>query len=485
MPRTAASGQLPAGYGAGSGFCGSVSGSNNGASVSGYNIGASFDNVYACGPVLGTWWSNDLLEGDFQCVELSLRFLWDAYGLRPGSANGANLVSQVHAQYPSIPIDYPGVGQLPAPGDVVSLSGGPNADPDGHTAVVTGVSVDTSGNGEIGLMEQNGASNGWDQINVSSWNETFGSPSYANGYYYYPNVSWLALTSPVGGLHFAPVDTGFDAAIAVSDSATTVRLSSKTAFGAKQTWSSTPFYGSRATLFADLDGPLKPASAVAINDNDTWVMKNQGSSFGPPQQWSSTAFYGTRATLMADVDGSGRASAVAINDDSIWVMPNMGDHFGPPQLWAQTPFYGSRLTTLAVIDGSHRASAVAINDSDIWVMQNNGAGFNAPTEWGSALFYGSRGTYLADLDGSGIASAVAMNDSDIWVERNTGNGFGPPTAWASGAFWGTWQYLADVDGSGRASAIAVSPWGIWVRQNTGGAFGTPTEWLSSAFFGDH
>ena len=54
-------------------------------------------------------------------------------------------------------------------------------------------------------------------------------------------------------------------------------------FGNAQVWSSRPFYGTRATLFADLDGPGKPSSAVAINDSSILVMKNNnGSGFGAP-----------------------------------------------------------------------------------------------------------------------------------------------------------------------------------------------------------
>jgi len=199
---------LPAGYGSGSGFCPSISGTNKTAPVSGTNLGASYGNVYACGPALGTWWSNDLIEGDFQCVELSARFMWDVYGLRVSVSSGATFVSTIHNQFPAIPVQHPGVGQVPAPGDIVSLSGGPKADPDGHTAVVTSVNVNPLGNGTVTVMEQNGLSTGWDHINVSNWVETFGNPSYLNGYYYYPNVSWLVLnTNHAPGNANAPAAT--------------------------------------------------------------------------------------------------------------------------------------------------------------------------------------------------------------------------------------------------------------------------------------
>ena len=290
------------------------------------------------------------------------------------------------------------------------------------------------------------------------------------------------------GTHFASLDTAGKGsyAVAVNDGRTYAMPASHGAFGGVQTWSRTPFYGTRGTTFADLDGPGHPDSAVAINDSSIWVMSNEGGSFGDPQAWSSALFYGTRGTFLADLDGSGRASAVAINDSSIWVMRNQGGSFGPPQLWSGVPFYGTRATLLAVIDGSHRASAVAINNDSIWVKPSQGTSFGSPRAWSGVPFYGTRDTFLADLDGSGRSSAVAINDSSIWVEsNNAGSGFGGPTQWAAGYFFGNWEYMADLDGSGRASAIAVNGGSIWVRENTGSAFGPPTLWLTGAFYGTH
>lgn len=293
---------------------------------------------------------------------------------------------------------------------------------------------------------------------------------------------------PLAGIHLATVDTlgAGNAAIAVDDNRVYVRLSNSASLSSTlEAWSTTPFYGSRATLFADLDGPGKPASAVAINDSSIWVEKNTTNGFGPPQAWSVTPFYGSRATLLADVDGSGRASAVAINDSSVWIMLNQGKGFGSPQLWSNVLFYGSRGTLAAVVDSSHRASIVAINDSSIWVMPSLGGSFGAPQLWSRTRFYGSRGTFMADVNGTGIAAAVAVNDSSIWVVPNGGAGFGAPQLWATGPFYGTWTYLADIDGSGRASAVAVNPTNIWIKKNNGGAFGPATVWFGGPFYGTH
>jgi uncharacterized protein YvpB len=306
-------------------------------------------------------------------------------------------------------------------------------------------------------------------------------------------MSSAVVITPGAGIHLAPLQASGQASspIAVDDNNMWVLRPGNGSFGNEQVWSSSPFYGTRATLFANLDGPGKPASAVAVNDSSIWVMKNtNGSGFGSPALWSSVPFYGSRATLMADVDGTGFASAVAINDNSIWVMRVNGTRngFQAPQLWSNSPFYGSRGTLLADIDGSGRASAVAINDNSIWVMPNHaGTSFDAPQLRSNGAFYGNRGTFMADLDGPGKpASAVAMNDHSIWVEKNNGTGgFAAPGPWSSQPFYGTWQYMADVDGSGRAAAIAVTRTAIWVEPNTGTAFGAPTQWFGSPFYGSH
>lgn len=56
-------------------------------------------------------------------------------------------------------------------------------------------------------------------------------------------------------------------------------------------------------------------------------------SFGPPHVASSEPFYGTSATLAADVNGDGKTDLVAVNSGSIWVMTSTGSGFNPPTKW--------------------------------------------------------------------------------------------------------------------------------------------------------
>lgn len=76
---------------------------------------------------------------------------------------------------------------------------------------------------------------------------------------------------------------------------------------------------------------LSVASAAAM------TMAIIGPNFGgiTATATSGDAFYGTRATLAADVSGSsgGRSDLVAVNDNSTWVMLSTGTSFSPPASW--------------------------------------------------------------------------------------------------------------------------------------------------------
>ncbi|HZT97151.1 MAG TPA: CHAP domain-containing protein [Chloroflexota bacterium] len=200
---------LSGGEGSGPGWC---------AAYSGYQLGASFHDVYACGPPTGTADPFDTVG--FQCVELSARFLWVGYGRYASNVpDGRDFVAVAHSEL-GIPVAVPRFHSLPAPGDIVSLWGDANSLPYGHTAVVTGVSVNSSGNGKIDVMEENGAASGSDYITVSDWNEFYGDPGYDGGYYYYDHVEWLELVHPVR------VTPTSDVAFSVSPLGTVLRPSS-------------------------------------------------------------------------------------------------------------------------------------------------------------------------------------------------------------------------------------------------------------------
>jgi hypothetical protein len=148
LPGTAAA--LSPGYGTGAGYC-----SEFGNHASGYR----YADVYACATTFSFGPTTFDSDGNrsFQCVELSARFLWAAYGIwaGPGSGvqDGADLVAVVHGSHPWIPVGYPGRGYTPVAGDVVSLGPGGAVDPRfGHTAVVVS---SNPRKGRFTIMSQN------------------------------------------------------------------------------------------------------------------------------------------------------------------------------------------------------------------------------------------------------------------------------------------------------------------------------------------
>jgi hypothetical protein len=79
-------------------------------------------------------------------------------------------------------------------------------------------------------------------------------------------------------------------------------------------WSSVPYYGQRATFFADVTGDGK-ADAIVVNKTAIVVRPSTGSSFGPNEVWSAVPYYGQRGTFFDDVTGDAKADAIVVNND--------------------------------------------------------------------------------------------------------------------------------------------------------------------------
>ncbi len=139
-----------------------------------YALGGSYRGIKACGPrpwydeapdVLVRFYSGAWGEYEWECVELSMRFLYLAYGIPPYSGNGKDVVTN----YPGTllaKISNGTIGKAPQPGDVLSY--GPTTTY-GHTSVVSASNVDASGNGTITVIEQNSSATGVKTLTVTNW----------------------------------------------------------------------------------------------------------------------------------------------------------------------------------------------------------------------------------------------------------------------------------------------------------------------------
>jgi hypothetical protein len=142
-------------------------------------LGASYRGVDVCGPRPGADGAPNQLvrffpgawgELEWQCVELSMRFMYVAYGVSPYGANGKDVVDNYTTASGGglVKISNGAPGTAPAPGDVLSF-GSTNTSALGHTGVVESVNVDGSGNGSIRILSQNDSVDGWRTVSVSNW----------------------------------------------------------------------------------------------------------------------------------------------------------------------------------------------------------------------------------------------------------------------------------------------------------------------------
>lgn len=271
------------------------------------------------------------------------------------------------------------------------------------------------------------------------------------------------------------------------------RRAAVASFGPAETWdnSSVPYFGSRGTSFADLDGDGK-ADWILVRDDCLWVRRSSGVGFGPMEQWTLEPFFGSRGTFFADVDGDGKADAIAVNDDGITVRRSTGSAFGIYEKWTREPYYGSRGTFFADVDGDGKADAIVVNDDGITVRRSTGVDFGGYEKWTDEPYYGSILTSFADVDGDGKADAIVVNSDRITVRRSTGAAFGAYESWTNEPFYpwsasvhnSLWpaMFFVDVDGDGKADAIVanlMSADPVFVRRSTGLAFGQVEVWGSA------
>ena len=153
------------------------------------------DNDYTYVPPL-----DGVANGKWQCVELSERYLYLAYGLKAIAAQGDTVVENYYSQYAgSSPLSISwtlSLGHVPVTGDVVSIdwSGGGI-----HTAVVTGSSINASGNGSVSLFQENAMGGGqvypYGTLTVSGWQVQGVLPHSGNT----PGFEWLHHGGSAGG----------------------------------------------------------------------------------------------------------------------------------------------------------------------------------------------------------------------------------------------------------------------------------------------
>lgn len=164
---TAPQARQPLRYGEGRAFCDAWGG------VAPAGLGIA--NTYPCAatssftPKVDIW-------GVMECSDFTRRYEYVRFGLTLADSvpqDGGVLVRDFHT-YDHVPIATTGPGQIPEPGDALSIWNGSDPSEAGHTGVVYSTDVSAEGNGTITYLDENGmleggVSRGFDILYVSDW----------------------------------------------------------------------------------------------------------------------------------------------------------------------------------------------------------------------------------------------------------------------------------------------------------------------------
>jgi hypothetical protein len=152
-------------------------------------MGTTFNGVASCGQPYNADGSNeqgkisyDGVEFDsvgFQCVELVARYFYWVTGHDPVSGDGSDYAWDLYKAYPQYKLapagEYGGTGTFSSTitaGSIISMWDTSDETP-GHVAVVTSVSVNSAGNGDIKVIEENASASGAGTISVSNGHMVF------------------------------------------------------------------------------------------------------------------------------------------------------------------------------------------------------------------------------------------------------------------------------------------------------------------------
>jgi hypothetical protein len=147
---------------------------NGSGGIAPYRLGAVYLGMPACGPrpwadgapdVLVRFFPGAWGEYEWECVELSMRFMYLKYGISPYQANGSQVVWHYSGNL-FVKIANGTIGVAPIPGDILSFGATSTF---GHTSVVTAANVDANGNGTISVIEENASATGSQTMRVSNW----------------------------------------------------------------------------------------------------------------------------------------------------------------------------------------------------------------------------------------------------------------------------------------------------------------------------
>jgi len=147
---------------------------------------------------------------EWQCPELSKRFIYLAYDIAPYSANGSEVVWNCDAETNGCWLEQIANGtpcQAPQPDDILSYG---STSTWGHTSVVVESHVDSNGDGTIAVIEQNNSLDGSHTLTVNNWVVS----NAVSGWLHDPGSDAAFSAAPLAGqppltVAFTDTSTGF------------------------------------------------------------------------------------------------------------------------------------------------------------------------------------------------------------------------------------------------------------------------------------
>jgi hypothetical protein len=142
-------------------------------------LGTSYRGIPACGPrpIYGGIDVNAIFYNgapwgvlEWECVELSLRWMYLAYGTPPYPGNGDQLYYNYNSGNGGQKLyqiaNTPGPPYIPHGGDVLSYETGGTG---GHTSVVRASYADANGNGWVNVLEENASYHGFSHLTLANY----------------------------------------------------------------------------------------------------------------------------------------------------------------------------------------------------------------------------------------------------------------------------------------------------------------------------
>ena len=449
-------------------------------------LGGNFMGIYACGPrpsyhpptytdpethydTGGTLWG----EFEFECVELSMRFMYLVYGTNPYDAPGGadvyyNYTKTTRTGVQLTQVANSTTGQAPHPGDIIGY--GPANDPvNGHTSVVTAVTpTGGTGNYSVTVMEQNGQSNGWDTLTMSSWTLDGGNSGHSVDGRLTPSAS---VNPGVGARLFGVKAIASNNVYGVGYYDPNDGIHSSQALVEKYSGSSYPSW-SQITSGNAADYNVQLDAVDASSSSNLWAvgMLNNPTSHSYVLKYNGTSW--TKVTSEPDI---GNLSAVKVfSSSNVWVAGESGQvaHFTGGTSW--TTYTPTNVLHLYAID--------ADGTSDVWVAGDNTNGKAYVGKWTGGSNFTEVSSEPNPANNSGDTDTLTgihvFSSSNVWVSAyaipsQTFIQYGYVAKW-DGSSWTTNSFPGNTSLNGisasSTSNIRVVGWSgvvAYVEKSTG------------------